>query len=179
MSTAGKVLISLIVLFSLVWIISIAGVDQLNRNGNKQLADLNKQIAELNEKVKKIQHDVVETKDQIAIQQEKTDYEITRLRAAESNVELARSEMAEILMDVQHELANVQTIVENAKLDQNLRLQEKEAEIKAISAAEAELETLKGTNTRMLARIADLREKFRDSYRAGLDFVNQSQTQTK
>ena len=35
MSTAGKVLVVLILLASLVWMMLTAGVDQLNRNGNQ------------------------------------------------------------------------------------------------------------------------------------------------
>jgi hypothetical protein len=38
MSTAGKVLIVLVMLTSLGWIILSAGVSQLNANGNKRLA---------------------------------------------------------------------------------------------------------------------------------------------
>ena len=35
MSTAGKVLVVLILLSWLVWVLLTAGVDQLNRNGNQ------------------------------------------------------------------------------------------------------------------------------------------------
>ena len=124
MSTAGKVLISLIMLMALVWIISFAGVDQLNRNGNEQLKKLHIQVADLSEKVKKIQHDIIETKDKITVQQETADREISRLRSNQSDFEHARSENAELLVEVQLELANVEHTVNNAKLADERRLAE-------------------------------------------------------
>ncbi len=44
MSTAGKVLVVLVMLASLVWIVLAAGVAQLNTNGNKRLHDLAEQV---------------------------------------------------------------------------------------------------------------------------------------
>ena len=44
MSTAGKVLVVLVMLTSLVWIVLSAGVSQLNTNGNKRLHDLAEQV---------------------------------------------------------------------------------------------------------------------------------------
>ena len=55
MSTAGKVLVVVIMLASLVWIILTAGVTQLNRNGNKALIDLTQKVAKLQEDVKTTQ----------------------------------------------------------------------------------------------------------------------------
>lgn len=171
MSTAGKVLISLILLTTITWIVAIAGVDQLNRNGNELLAKLNERLTTVTEQLKQVQHDVDATKDQITLQQESTDREITRLRARQADVERARSQTAEILSRAQIELATLQTVVKNAQLDRDRRLAEKEAEDKAFATAKAELTSLQESNAQMLSRIADLREKFRVAYRAKLDQV--------
>ena len=46
MSTAGKVLVVLIMLASLVWMVLMAGVAQLNRTGNKTLQELGREDRE-------------------------------------------------------------------------------------------------------------------------------------
>ncbi len=172
MSTAGKVLISLIMVMALVWIAATAGVDQLNRNGNSQLIKLREQIADLSEKVKKTQHDIVETKDLITLQQEKTDREITRLRSNQLEVERSRSQTTEILEQVKIELANLQDTLKNANLADQRRTAEGEEEKKNIQVLQTELTGLKATNKQMIDRIVELREKFRVAYRANLDSVS-------
>jgi hypothetical protein len=174
MSTAGKVLISLIMVMTLIWIVVISGVDQLDRNGNALLAKLDAQVRSLTEQVEQVQHDIAANKDRTTLQQEATDREITRLRSSQSDIERARSEASSLLSEVQLELANMDVVVKNAHLDQDRRLAEKEAEEQAIGALKTELAALKATNKQMLARIADLRAKFRKSYRANLEIVSQS-----
>ena len=51
MSTAGKVLVVLIMLASLVWMVLMAGVTQLNRNGNQALKNLNDKFVQLTDDV--------------------------------------------------------------------------------------------------------------------------------
>ena len=70
MSTAGKVLVVLILLASLVWMLLTAGVDQLNRNGNQALTALTEKVAKLQDDVKNTQDDVVRVKDQTHVLQE-------------------------------------------------------------------------------------------------------------
>ena len=60
MSTAGKVLVVLIMLASLVWMLLMAGVTQLNRNGNQALIELTDKVAKLQEDVKTTQAEIVE-----------------------------------------------------------------------------------------------------------------------
>ena len=59
MSTAGKVLIVLVMLVIVVWIVLAAGVSQLNTNGNTKLHDLQTQVEKLEGDVAKTQADVV------------------------------------------------------------------------------------------------------------------------
>lgn len=174
MSTAGKVLISLIMVMTLVWIVAISAVDQLDINGNALLAKLDNQITTLQEQVKQLNHDVVVNKDRITLQQEATDREITRLRSSQSDVERARSDTSALLSEVQLELANMEVVVKHAHLDQERRLAEKGDEEQAIAALKVELAGLKKKNTQMLARIADLREKFQISYRASLESIGKT-----
>ena len=64
MSTAGKVLVVLIMLASLVWMLLTAGVDQLNRNGNQALIALTEKVDKLQADLKNTQDAIVRGKDQ-------------------------------------------------------------------------------------------------------------------
>jgi chromosome segregation ATPase len=174
MSTAGKVLTSLILVMAIIWIILTASVDQLNRNGNQAIAKLNSQMTDLSEQLVKVKHDISATKDRITVQQEATDREIARLRSSQSDYERARSEMTERLSQVQFELANLLDTVKNAQVADEQRLAEVEDEKKQMGELGNELSSLKQTNSRMIARIADLRQKFQESYRASRDYITKS-----
>ena len=174
MSTAGKVLIPLIMLMALVWIASTAGVDQLNRNGNELLKKLQADVAKKNLDLKKVQHDISLLKDQITVQQERTDRELSRLRAGQTDVEHARSETSELLAEVQLEVANLDHTLKNARLADDRRLAELEDEKKQIASLETELKGLKGTNSKLISRIVDLQKQFQTSYKASLEMVAKS-----
>ena len=97
MSTAGKVLVVLILLASLAWMALMAGVDQLNRNGNKALNELTAKIETLVEDVKSAQSDIVKIKDDTTVVQEQMDRQISVVRSRQNDVERVNSNIREIL----------------------------------------------------------------------------------
>ena len=100
MSTAGKVLVVLVMLTSLVWMVLSAGVAQLNTNGNKRLHDLSRTSRKLQADVEQAQRRHLAT----------TQIRLPRSRRArpgghrppsrQSDVEKARSQISEILSRV-------------------------------------------------------------------------------
>ena len=84
-------------LTSLVWMVLSAGVAQLNTNGNKRLHDLTEEVEKLQDDVKQTQDDIVSLHDQTSSVQESIDREFTVLRARQSDVEKARSQIRESL----------------------------------------------------------------------------------
>src|SRR5690349_13507045 len=115
MSTAGKVLTALILLASLVWIVLMAGVDQLNRNANDALINLTKKVEELDDDVKAAQAEVVKIKDQTTIVQEQMDHDIAVVRARQTDVERVNTNIREILSRVQIQVATLEKTVKDAE----------------------------------------------------------------
>ncbi len=97
MSTAGKVLVVLILLSTLVWMLLTAGVDQINRNGNQALITLNEKIAKLEGDVRNTQQEVVRAKDQVHVFQEQMDRELAVINARQNDVQRLASNVKETL----------------------------------------------------------------------------------
>src|ERR1700722_11428845 len=76
MSTAGKVLVVLVLLTSVAWIVLASGVAQLNTNGNTRLHDLAEQIEKLQTGFKQTHDEIVSLRDQTSSIQEDVDRQI-------------------------------------------------------------------------------------------------------
>jgi peptidoglycan hydrolase CwlO-like protein len=100
MSTAGKVLIVLVMLMTLVWVVLSAGVSRYNTNANTKIFELAKLAEDLQEQVKKTQDDVASTLTQTSQAQEKIDRERGLLGAKKSDLERARSQISDTLSSV-------------------------------------------------------------------------------
>ncbi len=174
MSTAGKVLVALILLASLVWILLTAGVDQLNRNGNQALAALTEKVAKLQDDVKKTQDDVVRVKDQTHVMQEKMDRELAVINARQNDVQRLASNVSEILSRVRYELATVQQSVQTAEQDWTERTAEVAADHTALDAASNEVKSLQATDDQLSKRLASLRDEFKKTLKANVDILHQT-----
>jgi len=174
MSTAGKVLVALILLASLVWVLLTAGVDQLNRNGNQAVAMLTEKVAKLQDDVKKTQVESVKVKDQTHLLQEKMDRELTVINARQNDVERLASNVSEIRSRVGYELATVQRTVEEAQQDLTERTAEVAADQKALEAARSEVKSLKATDEELRKSLASLREEFKKTLNASVSILHQS-----
>ena len=127
MSTAGKVLVVLIMLSALVWMLLTAGVDQLNRNGNQAVITLTTKVAKLQDDVTKTQEEVVQAKDQVEVYQERMDRELAVINARQNDVQRLASNVSDELAHVRYELASVKETLQNAEQDRTQR----EAELAA------------------------------------------------
>src|SRR6516165_8627680 len=115
MSTAGKVLIVLIMLGSVVWMVSTAGVAQLNKNYSEALHKLEVQYEDMGKELEQTRADIAALNDQVSTTQEKTDIELAVLRARLAEVEKARSQIAEALARAQNQLATVEDTIKEAR----------------------------------------------------------------
>ena len=77
MSTAGKVLVVLFLLTSLIWIVLAADVAQYETNANTRLNELTGEVAKLESGFEQTQHDIAALLDQTAQTQEQK----SRIRA--------------------------------------------------------------------------------------------------
>ena len=174
MSTAGKVLVVLIMLASLVWMLLTAGVTQLNRNGNQALIELTNKVSKLQEDVKSTQDEIVGVKNQTTVLQEQMDRDLEVIQARQSDVQRATSSVREILSRVQYELANVQQTVQEAEQERTHRAEEKAAEEKGLADARQEVVSLKAKDRELTDRLVNLRSQFTTTRKANLDLVGKA-----
>ncbi len=163
MSTAGKVLVVLILLSTLVWMLLTAGVDQINRNGNQALITLNEKIAKLEGDVRNTQQEVARAKDQVHVFQEQMDRELAVINARQNDVQRLASNVKETLSRFQYELATVQQTLENAKQDRTEREAEHAAEETALASARDEFRKLQDTDKQLRDRLDHLRNDFKST----------------
>jgi chromosome segregation ATPase len=174
MSTAGKVLVVVILLASLVWMLLTAGVDQLNRNGNQALIVLTEKVAKLQDDVKKTQDQIIRVKDQTHVLQEEMDRELAVINARQNDVQRLTSNVSEILSRVRYELATVQQTVQNAEQDRTERAAEVVADQKALAAARDEVKSLKATDEELRARLTSLRTEFKKTLNSSVGILHQT-----
>jgi len=174
MSTAGKVLVVLIMLTSLVWMVLLAGVTQLNRNGNQALIELNNKVEKLTDDVQATRVKIVEIKDQTGVLQGQMDKELTVIRSRQHDVERISSNIKEILARVQYQLATLGETVKNAEAAAKQRADEKVAEQKALEEAKADVQVLKGSNQELTDRLTGLRNEFKATLKTNASLVGQT-----
>ena len=174
MSTAGKVLIVLVLLTSLVWLVLASGVAQLNTNGNTRLHELTVQIDKLQTDFKQSQDEIVAVRDQTSTIQENVDRQITVLRARQSDLEKARSKIIEYMTRVQYQLATVKDTIEKAKTTLQHRIDEQASEQQALVQAKSEVEDLKAKNGELLSQLSTLRQNFETVYRSNIESLGKT-----
>jgi chromosome segregation ATPase len=174
MSTAGKVLIVLVLLTSLVWLVLASGVAQLNTNGNTRLHELTVQIDKLQTDFKQSQDEIVAVRDQTSSIQENVDRQITVLRARQSDLEKARSKIIEYMTRVQYQLATVKDTIEKAKTTLTHRIEEQASEQQALVQAKSEVEDLKAKNGELLSQLSNLRQNFETVYRSNIESLGKT-----
>jgi hypothetical protein len=165
MSTAGKVLVILIALASVIWVILTAGVTQLNRNGNQALVVLAERAAKLEEDVQSTRAEAAQVRDQTIVLQEKMDRDLAVINARQNDAQRMSSSIREVLSRVQYELTSVKQTLQSADLDRTERAKEKATEEQDLAKARAEVVALKTTDHQLTEHLERLREEFRTIFK--------------
>jgi len=171
MSTAGKVLVALILLSSLVWISLAAGVAQLNRNGNAALAKLANDYTTAQEGLTKAQADIAKIKDETTVFQESVDAQLAAIRSHLYEVEGRNSLVTELVNRLQYQLATVQNTVKDGQRLRDQRVAEKQDEEKALADARAEVKELMAESDKLTQHLESLRQEFKKTFEANVDMV--------
>jgi cell division protein FtsB len=166
MSTAGKVLVVLVLLLVVVWMFLASGVAEYNRNGGKLLVELQQQILKLEEDVAKTKANVNRLKDQIAMEQETAGKDMVVLHDKRAQIEAMRSEAMEIESRMKIALGDMEAALKNAQLDRDHRVAEKKQMETDLANDQAEVEKLKAEHSRLTAQLNQLRNDFSETYRA-------------
>ena len=178
MSTTGKVLSVLAVLLALVWTVLTSAVAELNRNGTKAFEDLQGTYSKIAEDLKVAEHDFQTFQDKINEEPIETDNDLAVLRGQQAELEKARSQVLEITSRLNLDLELLAVTIKQATVDRDFRATEKVAEIKAKADAEAEVEKLKSENADSLARLTELREKFKSALEANKSMVEKLESKS-
>ena len=171
MSTAGKVLVVLVMLATLAWMILAGGVAQLNRNGNEALSKLEKELAETQTKIAETRYQIRSQRDQTVATQEEIDRALAVLGSRQADLEAARSQIVESLTRVQYQLATVEETIKGARASLDNRNAEHQEELKAMADLRSEVQTLKNQNHEQLARLQALRDQFQKTYHTNLEML--------
>ncbi len=174
MSTAGKVLIVLILLTSVGWIVLAAGVSQLNANGNKRLNDLAEQVAKLQTDVKQAQDDVVAMRGDTTSIQAKLDRDVTVLRSRQADLEKARSQIRESLSRNEYQLEIAQETITRAKTALEHRTEELAADSQTLEKSRSEVKDLMAKTHDLLTQLQTLREEFQTKYRGNVQSLGRA-----
>ena len=174
MSTAGKVLVVLVMLSAIICLILAGGITQLNANGNKRLDQLAADLAKTEEGLEAAQREIVSLRDQTTLVQEKIDGDIAVLRARQTDLERTRSQVADTLAHVQFDLGTVNATIEGAKTSLRNRNAEFDAEEKAMADLRREVQSLKSNNTQLMTRLQSLRDQFQGSYHQNVEMLGKS-----
>jgi peptidoglycan hydrolase CwlO-like protein len=171
MSTAGKVLVVLCILATLIWIVLASDVAQYTTNANTKLHDLTVQVEKLQGDLAQTQSDIASLLTQASTTQEQIDRDYTMLRARQAEIEKARSQIQEELSRVQYELGIVQDTAKNAQSTLGHREVELQGETKGLAQARAEVQTLAAESAQLMDRLAALRKDFQTTYHANLEML--------
>jgi outer membrane murein-binding lipoprotein Lpp len=171
MSTAGKTLVILFLLASLVWIVLAAGVAQLNTNANTKLHELTQQVEKLEVGLKQTRDEIVAQRNETSQVEEEIDRTATLLRARQVDIEKARSQILEGLYRVQYQLAIVQDTIKGAQTALANRNTEQQEETTELAKMRSDVKTLMAECSQLRERLATLRKDFQTTYRSNLEML--------
>jgi chromosome segregation ATPase len=171
MSTAGKVLVVLVMLAAMAWLVLIGGVARLNRNGNEALQKLADELEKIQTGLQESQQEIRALHDQTTVAQEQLDRDLHALAARQADLEAARSQIVETLTRVQYQLAIVEDTIKGARTSLEHRIAEHQAEEKAVADLRSEVRDHKTETGQLMARLQTLRDQFQTTYHTNLELL--------
>ncbi len=166
MPTMGKVLTVLVTLVAIVWVILIAGVTELNKNGAKAVDAEKARLKMVEDDLTKEEARGVALRDQANSQQEVTGEVVAVIQARQAALEHRRSAALENASRLKFLGHKSEASQKNAELDRDIRKQEKADEEKALAVAKDEVRKLQGENQELMTQLDKLRNEFRETLRA-------------
>ena len=169
MSTAGKVLVVLVMLAAIGCLMLAGGIAQLNANANKRLQELSTQLAKAQEEIGDARREAMTLRDEASENQERTDREIAALRARQTDLERTRTQITNDLARLQYDLGTVNATIEGARTSIQNRTAEFEADDKELGELRGRVASLKEHNSQLMGRLKSLRQQFQETYHKNLD----------
>jgi chromosome segregation ATPase len=175
MSTAGKVLVVLILLLVPVWIILVSGVASVNTEATKQISELKQQVAKLEEDLAKTERDIQGLKDQISLEQRATSENLAVIRSRLAEYDRARTDVFEIQDRAELDLELIKNSLKGAQEARDQRVTELKNETQAKADAEAEVAKLKTETADLMDQLEKLRDDFKSTLESNRQLVERLQ----
>lgn len=160
MSTAGKVLTVLVLLFSIGWLVLFSAAAQLNQNYGEAIDRDKKAAVAKAEQAVKTSEEAWATRAATVREQEQASLETT---LAQQRVSTAKGLLATTLESqgrIRNQLEAMESAVKTAQAARDTRTKEREETETLLAERRAEVETLTKENADRLARLQDLRTRF-------------------
>lgn len=171
MSTAGKVLVVLIMLTAIGCLILAGGVAQLNANANQRLQKLAADLEKTQADLETTKQDIASYRDQTTVAQEKIDREIAALRSQQTDLERTRSQISDTLSRLQYDLSTVNATIAAARESLQNRVTEFDAETTAMADLRRHVQSLKATNEELVGRLTTLRKTFKETHQKNIGML--------
>lgn len=172
MSTAGKVLVVLVLLVLPVWIVLVSAVAQLNTAWTQEVQKQKDAVDKLEQDVAANQQAITKMKDQIVLVQNSAEEQSTVLRSKLTDVERARADVIQIQTGVKVQLDTLKAAVDKANAARDRRKEEKQQEIQAKADAEKAVNELKSDNAELMSQLTRLRDEFKSLLESNKALVN-------
>lgn len=174
MSTAGKVLVVLVMLASIACLILAGGVAQLNTNANKRLQELGEQLAKAQEDIGAAKLEAMSLRDEASATQERIDRDVAALRSQQTDLERTRTQIVDSLSRLQYDLGTVNATLEGARTSIQNRTAEFDGEEKALGQLRGRVQSLRANNTQLMGQLQSLRQQFHETHRKNVGAIGKA-----
>ena len=171
MSTAGKVLIVLIMLTAVGCLVLAGGIAQLHYNANQKLDQLATEVEKTRAAIESTKLDIANYRDQTTLAQEKIDRDVTALESQQLDLERTRSQISDTLSRLQYDLNTVNGSIAGAKDSLQNRINEFDADQKALADLRKDVQSLRSSNSELMGRLQSLRGQFQDAHHKNLEML--------
>jgi chromosome segregation ATPase len=171
MSTAGKVLVVLVMLTSIGCLTLAGGIAQLHYNANQKLDQLATEVEKTRAAIESTKLDIANYRDQTTLTQEKIDRDVTALESQQTDLERTRTQISDTLSRLQYDLNTVNGTIAGAKDSLQNRINEFDADTKALADLRKDVQSLRSSNSELMGRLQSLRGRFQDAHRKNLEML--------
>jgi chromosome segregation ATPase len=161
MSTAGKVLVVIVTLVSVVWVLLIAMVADLNRNWGAELQNQKEAHAKAEKDHAAVVAGFAKLKSDVDQEQFQTNKDVTALHAQVSGEERALTTVQEALARVTLQVASVEAQAKTAEAEKAQRQKELDDTKTKLAELRQTVQTLKADYEAGLAELDQLRGEFK------------------
>lgn len=171
MSTAGKVLVVIIMLVSIACLMLASAVVQINYAGNRMLDQIAKDLAKTQEDLEATRLETIQVRDKTILVQEKIDRDVTTLRSQQADLVRTRSQIVDMLERLKYDLDTENRKIELARAALQTRNAEFDADEKALDDLRRKVQELKASTGQQTERLQSLRSQFQKNYRSSREML--------